>query len=63
MNIVSTIISLAHTLALKVVAEGVDSEEQSRLLKQLKCDEIQGYLFSKPLPAAQVKAKFLGAEI
>jgi EAL domain-containing protein (putative c-di-GMP-specific phosphodiesterase class I) len=32
-------------------------------LKQLKCDEIQGYLFSKPLPAAQVKAKFLGAEI
>jgi EAL domain-containing protein (putative c-di-GMP-specific phosphodiesterase class I) len=63
MNIVSTIISLAHTLALKVVAEGVDSEEQSRLLKQLKCDQIQGYLFSKPLPAAQVKAKFLGAEI
>ena len=63
MNIVSTIISLAHTLNLKVVAEGVDSEEQSRLLKQLKCDEIQGYLFSKPLPAAQVKAKFLGAEI
>jgi EAL domain-containing protein (putative c-di-GMP-specific phosphodiesterase class I) len=44
-------------------AEGVDSEEQSRLLKQLKCDQIQGYLFSKPLPAAQVKAKFLGAEI
>jgi diguanylate cyclase (GGDEF)-like protein len=63
MSIVSTIISLAHTLTLKVVAEGVDSEEQSRLLKQLKCDEIQGYLFSKPLPAAQVKAKFLGAEI
>ena len=63
MNIVSTIISLAHTLNLKVVAEGVDSEEQSRLLKQLKCDEIQGYLFSKPLPAAQVKAKFLCAEI
>jgi len=61
MNIVSTIISLAHTLNLKVVAEGVDSEEQSRLLSALKCDEIQGYLFSKPLPAAQVKAKFLAA--
>jgi diguanylate cyclase (GGDEF)-like protein len=61
MNIVSTIISLAHTLKLKVVAEGVDSEEQSKLLTLMKCDEIQGYLFSKPLPAAQVKAKFLCA--
>jgi EAL domain-containing protein (putative c-di-GMP-specific phosphodiesterase class I) len=51
MAIVSTIISLAHSLKLKVVAEGVDSEGQSRLLNLLKCDEIQGYLFSKPLPA------------
>jgi len=49
--IVSTIISLANSLNLKVVAEGVDSEGQSRLLNLLKCDEIQGYLFSKPLPA------------
>lgn len=51
MAIVSTIISLAHSLNLKVVAEGVDSEGQSRLLHLWKCDEIQGYLFSKPLPA------------
>ena len=51
MAIVSTIISLAHSLKLGVVAEGVDSEEQSRLLKQLNCDEMQGYLFSKALPA------------
>ncbi len=51
MAIVSTVISLAHSLKLKVVAEGVDSEGQSRLLNLLKCDEIQGYLFSKPLPA------------
>jgi diguanylate cyclase (GGDEF)-like protein len=51
MAIVSTIISLAHSLNLKVVAEGVDSEGQLQLLKQWKCDEIQGYLFSKPLPA------------
>jgi len=49
--IVSTIISLANSLNLKVVAEGVDSEGQSRLLNLWKCDEIQGYLFSKPLPA------------
>jgi diguanylate cyclase (GGDEF)-like protein/PAS domain S-box-containing protein len=51
MTIVSTVISLAHALALKVVAEGVDSEEQSKLLRLLKCDEMQGYRFSQPVPA------------
>ncbi|MBI3045407.1 MAG: EAL domain-containing protein [Betaproteobacteria bacterium] len=51
MTIVSTIISLAHSLNLTVVAEGVDSEEQRKILRLLRCDEIQGYLFSKPLPA------------
>jgi len=48
--LVSTIINLAHSLRLKVVAEGVETEEQSRLLRLLSCDEMQGYLFSKPLP-------------
>ncbi len=42
--LVSTIISLAHALKLKVVAEGVETEEQSRLLRLLDCDEMQGYL-------------------
>ena len=50
MALVSTIISLAHSLSLKVVAEGVETEEQSRLLRLLNCDEIQGYVFSKPVP-------------
>ena len=50
MTIVSTIISLAHSLKLKVIAEGVELEEQSKFLALLKCDEIQGYLLSKPLP-------------
>ena len=54
MAIVSVIISLARNLNLKVVAEGVETEEQSKLLRLLKCDEIQGFLFSKPVPAAQV---------
>jgi diguanylate cyclase (GGDEF)-like protein/PAS domain S-box-containing protein len=51
--LVSTIINLGHSLQLKVVAEGVETEEQSNLLRLLKCDEIQGFLFSKPLPAAE----------
>jgi len=54
--IVSTIITLGRTLNLKVVAEGVESEEQSKFLRLLKCDEFQGYLFSKPVPAEQVPA-------
>lgn len=54
MTIVSTIISLAHSLSMKVVAEGVETEEQSKYLKLLKCDEMQGYLFSRPLPASQL---------
>jgi EAL domain-containing protein (putative c-di-GMP-specific phosphodiesterase class I) len=51
LTIVSTIISLAHSLKMNVIAEGVETEEQSRLLQLLKCDEMQGYLFSKPLAA------------
>ncbi|HKI60027.1 MAG TPA: EAL domain-containing protein, partial [Mariprofundaceae bacterium] len=57
--LVSTIISLAHSLKLKVVAEGVETEEQSHLLRLLNCDEIQGYLFSKPVPAEIFETLFL----
>jgi diguanylate cyclase (GGDEF)-like protein len=57
--LVSTIINLAHALKLKVVAEGVETEEQARLLRLLNCDEMQGYLFSKPVPADQFEALFL----
>ncbi|MBI2314030.1 MAG: PAS domain S-box protein [Betaproteobacteria bacterium] len=61
-TLVSTIISLAHSLKLKVVAEGVETEEQANLLRLLRCDEAQGYLFSPPLPTDQFKdwqAQFL----
>lgn len=57
--IVSTIISLAHGLKLKVVAEGVETDEQSRLLRLLACDEIQGFIFSRAIPAEIFEAKYL----
>ena len=54
MAIVSMILSLARALRLSVVAEGVETEEQSRLLKLLRCDEAQGYLLGKPMPSADI---------
>jgi diguanylate cyclase (GGDEF)-like protein len=55
-SIVSAIITLARTLRLKAVAEGVETEQQEQLLRHLWCDEAQGFLFSRPLPAEGVEA-------
>jgi diguanylate cyclase (GGDEF)-like protein/PAS domain S-box-containing protein len=49
MTLVSTVISMSHSLGLKVVAEGVDAEDQAKELRRLGCDLMQGYLFSKPV--------------
>jgi diguanylate cyclase (GGDEF)-like protein len=54
--IVTAIIAMAHALSLEVVAEGVETPEQQTLLQRLKCDYLQGYLFSRPLPANQFMA-------
>jgi diguanylate cyclase (GGDEF)-like protein/PAS domain S-box-containing protein len=59
--LISTIITLAHSLKLNVVAEGVETEEQARLLRLLNCDEMQGFLYSRPLPAEEFDTKYLGA--
>jgi diguanylate cyclase (GGDEF)-like protein/PAS domain S-box-containing protein len=62
LSLTSTIISLAHSLNLKVVAEGVETDEQSRLLRLLGCDEMQGFLFSKPVPSEIFESRYLALE-
>lgn len=57
--IVATIISMAHNLNLKVIAEGVETANQYKFLIHHHCDEAQGFLFSKPLPTNDFAAKFL----
>jgi diguanylate cyclase (GGDEF)-like protein/PAS domain S-box-containing protein len=58
--ITNAIISMAKSLNLKVIAEGVENEAQLSFLRAHQCDEIQGYYFSKPLPVADVAEKFRG---
>jgi diguanylate cyclase (GGDEF)-like protein/PAS domain S-box-containing protein len=55
-SIISIIISLAQALRLKTVAEGVESEQQAQLLRLLRCDQAQGYLFSPPVAAERIEA-------
>jgi EAL domain-containing protein (putative c-di-GMP-specific phosphodiesterase class I) len=59
--LVSTIITLAHSLKLKVVAEGVETEEQARLLRLLNCDEMQGFLFGIPVPGEIFETRYLAS--
>lgn len=54
MTLVQTMISLAHSLSLRVIAEGVETEEQSKLLRLLRCDQVQGYLFGRPVPFEKI---------
>ena len=57
--LVSTIINLAHSLKLKVVAEGVETNEQARVLRELNCDEMQGFLLSRPVSSSVFETRFL----
>lgn len=54
-SIVNAIIAMAHSLNIKTIAEGVETEEQWKILRLLRCDAIQGFYFSKPLPAADLE--------
>ncbi|WP_321502724.1 bifunctional diguanylate cyclase/phosphodiesterase [Breoghania sp.] len=54
--IVHTLVALADALGMKVTAEGIETEGQHRFLRESGCDQLQGYLFSRPVPADQITA-------
>ena len=65
-NIVSTIIKMAHNLGLEVIAEGVENINQYRFLSNHGCNEVQGFFFSKPIPAEEFEVglhNLIGKEI
>jgi EAL domain-containing protein (putative c-di-GMP-specific phosphodiesterase class I) len=57
-EIVSAVIQLAHALGLEVVAEGVETEQQLDVLRALECDFAQGFLFSRPVPATELRSLY-----
>jgi diguanylate cyclase (GGDEF)-like protein len=58
-NVVETIITLGHTLKMPVTAEGVETLSQAHALREMNCDDAQGYLFGRPVPATEVAAIFM----
>ena len=58
-TIIESVVKLAKTRDIKVIAEGVETEEQKKVIQQLACDEIQGYYFEKPLPANEILDKYI----
>ena len=60
--IIAAIIELAHTLAMEVVAEGVETPVQAELLRTLGCDQVQGYLLARPMPASDFERHCLGLQ-
>ena len=59
LTLVSVIIYLARALKLNTVAEGVETDEQLRQLRTLGCDEMQGYLFGKPVPVESFEQLYM----
>jgi EAL domain-containing protein (putative c-di-GMP-specific phosphodiesterase class I) len=58
--VVDAVLRLAHALGLKVVAEGVENQRQQQILSSLGCDELQGYLFARPMSARALLIWALG---
>ncbi|HEY9011164.1 MAG TPA: EAL domain-containing protein [Devosia sp.] len=61
--IVQAMVTLAHALSIEVTAEGVETEEQKRILAQLGCNTFQGFLFSAPVPTGEIEAIFARSEL
>ena len=61
-NIFKFIIELAHSMGLKVVAEGVETQEQLEFARQFNCDIIQGFYYSKAIPASDIEKQYLSIE-
>jgi len=59
LSLVTNIIGLAHSLGLKVCAEGVEDDDQAKLLRLLRCDELQGYLLGRPIPVSEFEKNFI----
>lgn len=57
--IVNALVALGHGLKLEVIAEGVETQEQQAFLRSIKCDGMQGYLLSRPLPAPNATSLFI----
>ena len=57
-KIIKNILEMAHSMDLKVVAEGVENEQQLITLRNMECDYIQGYYYSKPLPPKEIEGLF-----
>jgi diguanylate cyclase (GGDEF)-like protein/PAS domain S-box-containing protein len=56
-NIVRTIVEMAHSLGFTVIAEGVETEQQAAFLRALRCEQAQGYLFARPMPADELRVR------
>jgi len=62
-NMVATIVTIAHNLGMQVVAEGVETNQQLSFLSGLRCEQLQGYLYSKPLPKSDFQKYLLSHQI
>jgi len=61
MNVIQAAINMAHATGMQAIAEGVERQEQLDILTELGCDQIQGYLFGRPVPADIFEQKYIGA--
>ena len=59
---VKSAIDMGHSLGLKVVAEGIETESAAERLRELRCDIAQGYLYARPMPAAELSAWLAGRQ-